>query len=335
MKVYPNSKKIEYYYPITDWDVYNFADCYSSLYMFLEKMPTEKVDYLCRKQEHGDCNFCGSCYNNEIIPPAKMKEDLNFLFQTLPGSTAGGIPWDGVNTALEKVNADAPDFILKYTGYGYQLINNHIEEKIKDSIHSEIPAIAKLKNGNYHIIIGYDNDKLITIKKDSELILYTDEIEYIYIFTGKTKSSYNLCDALKRIKYVMESDLDVKLWDVYINNFDAECSLEELKEKVRKVDAGTTWNVHAFSRAFYLRRLKELKDERLSECIENIGWAYHDSHEARWQAKSMFWCRDWARMDNWSIENGYRTLMQDVLRRIKKDDAIVYDDVCKMIEILE
>jgi hypothetical protein len=334
-------KKIEYLYPVTDWEVYDFADCYSSIYMFLERMPSEKVDFPCWKQSNGDCSFCGNC--NKIIPPAKMKEDLNFIFQTFAGLSAGGVPWEGVNSALEKVKDDAADFILKYTGYGYESVNENMEEKIKSSIDSEFPVIAKLKNGNCHIIIGYDNDKLLAIKKNSEQLLSADEIENAYIITGKTKPSHTLCDALKRIKYVMDSDRDEKLWDIYINNFNADCGLEELKGKARKVDKAMIWNVHTFSRAFYLRRLKELQDERISKCINKLAHAYHESHEVRWQTKSI--CSAIGRMEIWAVENSktlidntlndYRALMQDTLRWLKNFDEIVYNAICEMIEILE
>ena len=93
-------------------------------------------------------------------------------------------------------------------------------------------------------------------------------------------------------------------------------SLDEIRNRFLLLKTTLTWWCHSFAETFRHKILVELKDERLNKAMNDIDAAYDDSL-------------------NHSEEWGYCELGADVARRLKKDDGLVYDAVCEMIEIIE
>lgn len=336
-------KKIEYPYPISNWDLYNFSDCFGSLYMFLEKMSTERVDYYCCKQEKGDCYGCehGLCRETGFSP-ARIHEVIYHTFETLSG-TNSAITACGRESKIRKAihdTDDTIDFILKYTGYNYEKSTNEFASKIVTSINTGIPALARLKDNHFRILTGYEGNSFIALEKAGDRLLTVDELDNIYIITGKTERTYFLVDALKRIQRVIDNNREEKVWDEYIEGFQywgklEHQSLDEIKSRFLLLKNTITWWCHSFAETFRHKILVELKDERLNKAMNDIDAAYDDSHTAGWQVYALYNSRDWTRRLGDSEEWAYCELGADVTRRLKKDDDLVYDAISKMIEIVE
>ena len=214
--------QIEYPYPVTNWDIYNFSDCFGSLYMFLEGMSAEKVDYYCRKQEKGDCYGCkhAACRKTGFSP-ARTHEVLYHTFETLSG-TNSAITACGRDSKIRKAIRDTDDtidFIFKYTGYGYEKHTGGFADKIAASIDAGVPVLARLKDGHFRVLIGHDGNLFLAVEKPENQPLAAGKLGSIYVITGKTERSCFLADALKRIKYVLECNREEKIWEEYIESF--------------------------------------------------------------------------------------------------------------------
>lgn len=336
-------EKLEYPYPITNWDIYNFSDCFGSLYMFLEKMSAEKVDYYCCKQEKGDCygGEHGLCRETGFSP-SRTHEILYHTFETLSG-TNSAITACGRESKIRKTIRDADgtmDFIFKYTGYNYEKYTDGFANKIVTSINAGIPVLARLKDNHFRLLAGYEDNSFTALEKTGDRLLTADELDSIYIIAGKTERTYFLVDALKRIRRVLDCNREEKVWDEYIESFRywgklEHESLDEIKNRFLLLKTTLTWWCHSFAETFRHKILVELKDERLNKAMNDIDAAYDDSHTAGWQGHALYNSRDWTKRLNHSEEWGYCELGADVTRRLKKDDGLVYDAVCEMIEIIE
>ena len=338
-------KKIDYPYPVTSWDVYNFVDVFASFYMFLEKMSSEKVEYYCYKHEKGDCYGCKHGYCKELgFSPAKIHEILVFTFGTFSGFTSA-VSAFGRQSEVNKRIVDTDDtieFLFGYTGYAYEK-RADILTAAAESVNAEIPAVARLKNVNskkFRLITGYDGENLIAIQKSGEKFYTADDIEAVYVVTGKTERKYTFTDALARIKYVMECNNEERVWDEYIEKFKfwgkrENESIQDMKVRFEKLRRLTdTFYCHSFAEPFRHRILAEIKDERLNAYCKTIDKAYDDSHTVGWQCQALYYCRDWTKRHDDSTEGGYFAIAQDAARRLKKNEETVYSAVCDMIQIL-
>jgi hypothetical protein len=337
-------KKIDYQYPVTSWEVYDFIDCFSSLYMFLEKMSAEKVDYYCCKQEKGDCYGCkhGLCRETGFSP-AKIQEILGCTFSTLSGTTSAIAAYGRESDIHKSVYStdDTINFILKYTGYNYEKHTDDLIRKATFSIDADVPVLIRLKDNRFRTVIGYDGNSLIAIQKSGERVFTADEIDNIYVIIGKAERTHILIDALKRIKHVMECNREDGLWDEYIENFRfwgkrEDAKIDDIKNRFSLLKSTLdSWFCHNFAETFRHKILAELKDQRLENAMKDIDRAYDDSHTAGWEGHALFNCRDWSKRHSDSIEGGYFELAVGVVKRLKNDDKFVYDAICEMIGILE
>ena len=339
------AEQIEYPYPVTNWDIYNFSDCFGSLYMFLEGMSAEKVDYYCHKQEKGDCYGCkhNMCMKTGISP-ARTHEVLYHTFETLSG-TNSAIPACGRESKIKKAIRDTDDtidFILKYTGYAYEKHSRDFAAQITKSIDAGKPVLARLKDNHFRILIGYDGDSFLALEKPKNRPMAAKEFDSVYVITGKTERGYFLIGALKRIKHVIDCNREENIWEGYIESFRywgkgnlEHESFKELKSRFFNLREAITWWCHSFAETFRHKIFAELKDERLEKAMTDIDRAYDDSHTAGWQAHALYNFRDWSKRHDHSTEWGYCELAADVARRLRKDDDLVYEALCEMIAILE
>jgi len=339
------ANQIGYPYPVTNWDIYNFSDCFGSLYMFLEGMSAEKVEYYCCKQEKGDCYGCKhNMCRKTGFSPARIHEVLYHTFETLSG-TNSAIKACGRDSEISKAIRDTDDtidFILKYTGYAYEKHTCDFAAQVAKSIDAGVPVLARLKDNHFRILIGYDGNSFLALEKPENRVLAAKELDSIYVIAGKTERTYFLVDALKRIRHVLGCNRKEKIWDEYIESFRywgkgnlEYASFKELKSRFFNLREAITFWCHSFAETVRHKIFAELKDKRLAKAMNDIDAAYDDSHTAGWQAHSLYNFRDWSKRQDGSNEWGYCELGADVARRLQKDDDLVYDAVCGMIAILE
>lgn len=189
------------------------------------------------------------------------------------------------------------DFIIGYAGYCYEKYNNDLIGKIRASVDTGTPVLARIKNpanGSFRVIVGYDSDFLITAEpvgaqNKPENQPAVDDSDSIYIVGGKTKSKYTLIDGLKRIKRVMDCDREAKVWD-------------------------------------------EIKF--IAPHCNRIADACCDSHKRQWQVDALWGSRDWSKRFYNEWEWGMCENAVDALRIIKHDDEIIYNNVCDLINII-
>jgi len=341
----PAMTQIDYPYPVTNWDIYNFSDCFGSLYMFLEKMSAEKPGYHCRKQEKGDCYGCkhNMCVKTGFAP-ARIHEVLYHTFETLSG-TNSAIQARGRDSDISKAIRDTDDtieFIFKYTGYGYEKHCGDFAARIARSIEAGVPVLARLKDNRFRILIGHDGKSFLAVEKPKHRALAPGNLESIYVITGKTERGYCLADALKRIRHVIEHNREERVWEEYIESFRywgegnlEYADLKEIKNRFLLLQKALTWYCHSFAETFRHKIFTELKDERLREAMDGIDRAYDDSHTAGWQGHALYNFRDWSKRYDHSNEWGYCELAAGVVRRLRGDDDLVYEALCEMIDILE
>ena len=227
----------------------NFIQCFASSFMYLERKanPTGSIN---DPEIGGQCFGCGS--GGELSHCKKDKDAAKrcgffFLFNTLTGTSAVRRQFDGKPTDMQKLTGYVGfigdegndcgtdfvvDFLFGYTGYDYKKVTNAaaFKDEIITSIDAGKPMIAKLKvkDPPFHVIIGYDDDKLVvphtinynwqekppTLKP--EYIPAYDEIDALYIFGDKAKRRYTLKDGLNNIRRVMEYNINAGLWDEYL-----------------------------------------------------------------------------------------------------------------------
>jgi hypothetical protein len=336
-------KTLIYPYPVTNWDIYNVSDCFGSLYMFLEKMSAEKVDYYCAKQEKGDCYGCAhSLCRDTGFSPARIHEVLYHTFETFTGTNSAINAFKRESKIRKEIRDtdDTIDFIMKYTGYNYVKYTDKIATSIQASINADTPVLARLTNNRFRIIIGYDDSSPIALEKDGNRTLADGEIAAAYVITGKTERTLHLADALKRIKYVLDRNREECIWDEYIAAFTESWdkleneNVEATRDRFLQLREVVTWWCHSFAETFRHKIFAELKDERLAKSMDEIDAAYDDSHTAGWQAHALYNFRDWSKPHSHS-EWGYWEIAADIARRLKKDDERVYAAVTEMIDIIE
>ena len=348
-------KKLNFVYPFTCFSSMNFTNCFSSLYMYLEKY-ADSYDFNCKEF----CCCCGMCN----IPWAGVQTRLFFLFDTISGRSAAQNSWGNTHTAIfnEIYDTDeTADFIFGFTGYGYEKHIENIADKIRASIDDGIPALVRLKDSGdntFRIIIGYDDDNFIQAQSEGGHKISYDEpiLEKIIAFyqvTGKTERKYTLLDGLKRIKRVFEFNRGIKLWDEYVNAFQYHHghneSAEDIQRRFNTARDAMNWNCHNFGMAMgvignYERVPKQLENRIWDEWknpaflppFNNIGGACDLSHTRQWQihALAKVCVKSQTERHDGHTEWGLFECAADALKFIKEYDDVIYNAVCDMIGLL-
>jgi hypothetical protein len=160
------------------------------------------------------------------------------------------------------------DFLFGFAGYNYrQLTDSSVFiGEIVASIDEGKPVIVKVKAGNdrFRVITGYDADTLIcpdftNAQQKPQSAPSYDELDTIYIIGDKIAPRYTLIDGFKRIRKVMDYNINENLWGGYTEKMGlytadglSRCSLEEKKSRMKRV-ADTMWhtfNCHNFAEVF-------------------------------------------------------------------------------------
>jgi len=270
-----------------------FINCFTSVYMYLEKINVGKSDYYCRQLDGKSCNSCGNCGKGGSTP-ISVQERYFFLFDTMSGRSSLRCRFNGEPTDMEKLICEADlydggtdnniEFIFGFAGYKYSKLTESgaFKQAIATSIDAGIPVLAKVKSGDarFRVIIGYDGDALIcpdftNAQRKPEGAPAYDELDALYIIGDKTEPRYKLIDGLSRIRQVMEYNANEKLWDDYtekIGTFTSDsfgnCDIDEKKARMKRV-ADTMWhtfNCHNFAEVF-----RKYRDDGSAGVYDGIG----------------------------------------------------------------
>ena len=355
-------KKLKFAYPFTGFSSLNFTNCFTSLYMYLEK-----YDELYTSDCKEFCCYCGMCN----IPWGGVQTRLFFLFDTVSGRNATQNKWGNKHTDIfnELYDTDETiDFIFGLTGYGYEKHTENtinIANKIRESIDNDCPALVRLKdsinNNTFRIIVGYDGDNFIQAKPDGEQKIPSKEptlenIAAFYQVTGKTENTerrYTLRNGLERIKRVFEYNRDTKLWDEYISEFkyshEHTENAEDIQRRFNTARDAMVWNCHNFGMAmgvianyerfpnqFENRIWDEWKNPALLPAFNTIGTMCDLSHTRQWQihALAKVCVKSPAERHDGHTEWGLFECAVDALKFIKEYDDAIYHSVCDMIKLL-
>ncbi|MDF2543784.1 MAG: hypothetical protein K0S47_3502 [Herbinix sp.] len=341
-------KEIYFPYPFSGFCALNFNNCFSSIYMYLEQIQGND-DYFCQAHEGKGCNGCGNC--NQTL--AKKQEDFLFLFGTMAGDTALRNSFEGQTDMQQAIyNTDEQvDFTMKFTGYLYKKVTDDFQKAVIEAINQDKPLLARMKDadrGSFRVISGYDKDAIIcpnpsnAQRRPDQMPTYED-IEYLYVITGKAEPEYNLLDGLYRIKRAMEYNRDEKFWDQYIHKFNywdehlADVDFEEIKRRFKRV-TDTMWytfNCHNFAETFRHKIWEGMNDERLKHAFDEIDRAYDLTHTRAWQIIGINDCRDWGSRRYNELEWGLCATIMMIIESIKQNDIDVLAAISEAIAVLE
>jgi len=339
-----------------------FINCFSSVYIFLENIGSKYRDGdLCGKSGCDNCGYCGN------------DGGYFFLFDTMCGRSSLRCRFNGEPTEMEKMIGQTDfydggtdnniEFLFGFAGYEYRQINEpeFFKNEIKASIDIGRPVIAKVKTGSgrFRVITGYDGDALIcpdfanAQQKPQNAPSYED-LDIIYIIGEKIEPRYMLTDGLKRIRQVMEYNINEKLWDGYIEKMGLytadslnNCNIEEKKARMKRV-ADTMWhtfNCHNFAEVFrkYLGDgnsalydkigdMKKLRAPEFQELLSKIsGPCCGYTHDLAWALIGLEECADWSK----HAAGYFGEMVELTLCQLAKNDAEALDAIKKMIELLE
>lgn len=353
-------KNLNFPYPFSFFRGIDFTNCFTSLYMYLEKIPG-KNDHDCAHNRNEPCDGCRNCDGSLH----EKQQRLFFLFDTVSGRSVTVWGWGNKPTPIHREiydTDDMVDFLFGYAGYGYTKHIDGFIEKIRASIDSGIPVLARMKDSGHNtfrVITGYDGDALMQAKpfggqKIPEEQPSPGEIDSIYVIIGKTDRKYTLLDGLKRIKRVMDADREAKVWDDYINAFKnywgelKNVDLVEIKQRFWFTHKAMMWNCHNFGETFRIYKdnnkkpeifqnqiWDEFKNQRFNPACKLIDDACDDSHKRQWQVAALYGTRDWSKRFYNEWEWGMCESAVDALRIIKHDDETIYNNVCELISIIE
>jgi len=364
-------KKLDFTIPFSGFTTTDFINCFTCVYMHLEKTPLGGVDYDCAKMRGKGCNSCGNCGKGGDTPISRQ-EKLLFLFDTMSGRSALRLRYDGEATGMQKWigeteeggcgTDDTVEFLFGFAGYAYRKVTGDFKAEIAASVDAGRPVIARVKAGagRFRVITGYDGSKLLEpdykgAQKAPKKAVKYDELEALYIAGDKTGPRYLAKDGLMRIIKVMEYNTGEKLWDGYTEKMDffgyrgtgfATNDNKEKQARMKRV-ADTMWhtfNCHNFAEVFrYFRDncasmydgigdMKRLSDPALKDLWNTIGGPCNGyTHDLAWALIGLEECADWKRH-----AAGYFGEMAELtLRRIKKNDEEALEAMKQAFAILE
>jgi hypothetical protein len=351
--------------PFRDMD---FTNCFTSLYAYLEDI-REPDDYDCAKKRgepcrHPDCHHaCWQTMKNQV-------GSLFFLFDTMSGRSATVRGWGNKPTAIYSEIYDTDDmidFLMGFVGYGYVKHTDNLMEHVRASLNEGIPVIARLKKGgaayldgegdSFRLITGCDGGKLLMPKpqgsqKAPKKAPKLNEIDSVYVLTGRAQRKHTQLDGLRRIKRVMDADREAGAWDQYIHAFEGYherlqgLSSDAFKQLFEFACKAAVWNCHNFAEVFRWHKGEgvfdganwiwaDIRRPELKEPCCRIDWACDRSHTLQWQLHHIYDGHEWSEKNVRRLGWGMCETFAMILREIKAEDEIVYGAVCEMIGILE
>jgi hypothetical protein len=278
------TKTLDFKVPFSGFSGTTFINCFTSTYVFMEKIITDVIDYECVQLRSKPCNSCGNCSKGGNTP-ISIQEKYFFLFDTMCGRSSLRCRWDGELTEMDKMISEIDpyegdtdeniDFLFGFAGYEYEKNVNSagFKDAIMNSIKSGKPVISKVKasKSRFRVITGYDNDSLIcpdytNAHQKPEIAPVYSEIDTLYLIGDKIKPKYTLKDGLSRIIKVMEYNIKENLWHdytekigTYTSDSFGKSSLDEKKARLKRV-AETMWhtfNCHNFAEVFRICRSED------------------------------------------------------------------------------
>ena len=349
-----------------------FINCFASTYVFLENITIDRSDYECKQLDGKSCDSCGNCSNGGNTP-ITIQESHFFLFDTMCGRSSLRCRFDGEPTEMEKMIGDMNfyeggtdnnvDFLFGFAGYDYRQLTDPaaFKDEIIVSIDAGKPIIAKVKTGGdrFRVIIGYDGEVLIcpdftNAQQKPDVAPSYDEIDTLFIIGDKIVPRYTVIDGLKRIRQVMEYNINENLWGGYtekmglytadsLNNVD----IEGKKARMKRV-ADTMWhtfNCHNFAEVFRKYRdngaaavydaigdMKKLRDPGFKELWDKIsGPCYGYTHDLAWALIGLEECADWSK----HAVGYFGEMVELTISQIAKNDIETLNAIKKVIELLE
>lgn len=342
-------KEIPFIYPFAGYSCLDFINCFTSTYMCIEGYDGTEDCYCGGKLKV--CDSCGGCGTSI----GKKQEELFFYFGTMSGQNALRDSFDGENEMQKALNDtdDVIDFLMRFTGYEYQKITENFRDAIVTSIHAGKPVLARMKStehGSFRVINGYDNDGDILIcpepigaQRRPEGAPGYDELENLYIITGKTEPTVGMKEGFERIVQVMEYNRDNALWDGYIKKFRyfdelMHADFEEIRRRFKRV-SDTMWytfNCHNFAETFRRELYHKIENTNLRDVLySKIDRAYDSTHNTAWQVIALNDCRDWSGRRYNELEWGMCNSVIMCLETLKKNDEIVLNAIKEAVEILK
>lgn len=345
-------KTLPFNIPFAPFSGTTFINCFASMYMFLENVVGED-NYECKQQKGQPCDSCGNCHNKT----SAYQERLFFLFDTICGHSSLRCRFNGEPTMMQTMISDDSDyetdiinFLFDFTAYEYQKLTepNEFKSAIIESVNSGKPVLAKVneKNNSFRIITGYDGDMLISpeyagAQNNPKAPMY-DEIVTLYIIGNKGKLVFTpltspLEKGLKRIKKVIEYNLQENLWDEYIEKFKywgnlSEQTTEEIRHCFRRA-VDTMWytfNCHNFGETFRHCVYEEMRGAELMDSWSRISAACDDLHTRAWSVIHLEASIDWKKCPEW----GVCEIMPLLLEKMKQDDIEILNAVKHALDIL-
>lgn len=199
-------KKINFIVPFTAFARHSFLSDFAAVHTYItEVMPT------------------GTCDKNL----GWIQENNYFLFGTLSGSNS-------FLQNMEQTRKDpcevleTMDFCMQFCGYSYQIVTENMKEAVAASIDTGYPVIAKMKTDEYgacRVLIGYDEDKVIIPEATKEQrpplsAPSYEEMECLYVITGREQASKTLLDGLKNIEQQLSESIRYGAWTNSADSFD-------------------------------------------------------------------------------------------------------------------
>jgi len=275
----------------------SFPNCFAGVYVYLENI-FDTLPKKCGKERY--CFGCG-CSRD-------VQSTYFVLFDTLCGRSSLYCRLDGAMTDIAALIDDdcrvgswsgggtdyTVDFLFGFTGYEYRKITDSaaFKDEVITAIGAGKPVLAKVasNDGEFCVITGYDGDAFISsfyhtdqdnnTQEKRTITLTRDEIKTLYVIGNKTAPRFTLKDGLERIKQVINSTFNEKIWDdgiAYVSAFE-KMSADELTEVETRVKYTfmNQFNSHIFGAA--LKHLPKVYDkdqfpalpdlwEKLRKCI--------------------------------------------------------------------
>ena len=347
--------KLTFNYPFTSFDHLSFLNCFTSVYMYLEKIVGTDLKE-CVKEKGKICTGCKGC-DDIWYATGFLQESLFFVFGTISGVNTFRPDFDGL-IEYKNDTAEIIDFVFKFTGYKYEILTSDFSQKIKMSIDNDKPVLAGIKGdpkNAYRVLIGYDDDKFIIAEAESEGVknnpdnpVTCDNFTSIIIVNEKVEPKYTLLDSFKLIKEKMEKNEEIGIWDDCIQKFKywdeklQDMDFDEIKRRFDRIEQMMwyNFNTHNFMEAFCRKIWQpstdgaELEDERLTDIIRKINETYSRFHDRNWQLYALNKNRDWSVQHTGEADWGYCGCVVQCLESLKDYDKIVLDEINKAINIL-
>jgi len=339
--------------PFSGFTTTDFINCFATTTMFLEGI-TGDDDYECKQRNGQPCDGCGNCRAST----AGLQEQRFFVFDTMCGRSSLRCRFDGEPTEMQirigETEADScgtdatVEFLFGFAGYAYRKLTDPdaFRAAITAAIDAGRPVIAKVKTGEgrFRVLTGYDGDALIgpdytNAQQKPEGAPSHGELDALYVVGDKTEPLYTLKDGLERIRQVMETNLNEKLWDDYIGKMGwyqpdglGKADLQEKQARMQRV-SDTMWhtfNSHNFAEVFRHRTIEELQNPAFDDICKEIGGpCFGYTHDLAWALIGLNEYADWSK----HYACGWGEMVELTLDRIKQNDIQALDAVKRALEL--